>query len=436
MPRQLLAITLLVGLISAGFGPAPLETTNADELSDAKAQAAALEQKIAKQKRLVADLNAAQADLRAAINASKRELQGVTADLAITRERVGALKSQAREVQATYEALIAELEQLDKQVADTERKEAGKKRELTKRQELLADRIRDAYEAERTTLLEILLSGDSFTEVLAEMSYQLDLAERDRDLAIAIAQDRETLAALRENLVATRDQTRVLRQETETQKRDLEARLAELRKAEARLAAMERRAKEVLAGQRAAYETLAGDERELRGALAKAAAAKKALTAKIDRIIAEQAKRGQVPSAFNGTLRWPMPGSVSQNFGCTGFGWEPTIGNCQGFHQGIDIVAPYGTPVRAAGSGRVAYVGWNYADGADPAWIVIIAHSQSLETWYAHMQGRAPSGIRAGARVEAGQIIGWEGNTGRSTGAHLHWAVRRNRAFVNPGPYL
>lgn len=436
MPRQLLAITLLVGLISAGFGPAPLETTNADELSDAKAQAAALEQKIAKQKRLVADLNAAQADLRAGIDASKRELQGVTADLAITRERVGALKSQAREVQATYEALIAELEQLDKQVADTERKEAGKKRELTKRQELLADRIRDAYEAERTTLLEILLSGDSFTEVLAEMSYQLDLAERDRDLAIAIAQDRETLAALRENLVATRDQTRVLRQETETQKRDLEARLAELRKAEARLAAMERRAKEVLAGQRAAYETLAGDERELRGALAKAAAAKKALTAKIDRIIAEQAKRGQVPSAFNGTLRWPMPGSVSQNFGCTGFGWEPTIGNCQGFHQGIDIVAPYGTPVRAAGSGRVAYVGWNYADGADPAWIVIIAHSQSLETWYAHMQDRAPSGIRAGARVEAGQIIGWEGNTGRSTGAHLHWAVRRNRAFVNPGPYL
>ena len=94
-----------------------------------------------------------------------------------------------------------------------------------------------------------------------------------------------------------------------------------------------------------------------------------------------------------------MSGNVTQNFGCTGFSWEPPQGSCPHFHTGIDIVAPYGTKVRASGAGVVAYIGWNYADGADPAWIVIIAHSEGLQTWYAHMQ---PGATRAGSRRAAG----------------------------------
>ena len=131
-----------------------------------------------------------------------------------------------------------------------------------------------------------------------------------------------------------------------------------------------------------------------------------------------------------------MGGTVTQNFGCTGFGWNPRVGRCSGFHRGIDIVAPYGTPVRASGAGTVVYIGWNYADGYDPAWIVVIAHSTSLQTWYAHMLPRHPNGIRSGSKVRAGQIIGYEGNTGRSTGAHLHWAVMYKGSFVNPRLFL
>ena len=61
---------------------------------------------------------------------------------------------------------------------------------------------------------------------------------------------------------------------------------------------------------------------------------------------------------------------------------------------------------------------------------MIIAHSQGLSTWYAHMQSRYK--VRAGQRVSQGQVIGYEGNTGHSTGAHLHWMVEFNGNFVNP----
>jgi murein DD-endopeptidase MepM/ murein hydrolase activator NlpD len=153
-------------------------------------------------------------------------------------------------------------------------------------------------------------------------------------------------------------------------------------------------------------------------------------------LIRKQMQGGSIPSQYNGTLSWPMAGDVTQNFGCTGFSWEPPNGSCDHYHNGIDMVAPYGTPVKASGAGTVVYIGWNYADGADPAWIVIVAHSEGLQTWYAHMQPRYPNGIHAGSHVDRGELIGYEGNTGHSTGAHLHWGVMFNGDFVNPRLFL
>jgi murein DD-endopeptidase MepM/ murein hydrolase activator NlpD len=87
----------------------------------------------------------------------------------------------------------------------------------------------------------------------------------------------------------------------------------------------------------------------------------------------------------------------------------------------------------ASGDGRIAYIGWNYADGTDPAWIVIIAHSSNLATWYAHMKAHTyPGGISQGSVVSKGQLIGYEDTTGHSTGCHLHWMVQYNGSFVNP----
>ena len=127
-----------------------------------------------------------------------------------------------------------------------------------------------------------------------------------------------------------------------------------------------------------------------------------------------------------------MAGDVTQNFGCTGFAWEPAYGSCAHFHQGIDIVAPYGTKVRASGDGVGRLHRLELRRRRGPGLDRDHRPQSGLQTWYAHMQPKYPGNISEGSHVSAGQVIGYEGNTGHSTGAHLHWAVRLNDDIRQP----
>ena len=100
-------------------------------------------------------------------------------------------------------------------------------------------------------------------------------------------------------------------------------------------------------------------------------------------------------------------------------------------HSGIDLMAPYGSPIRAAAGGTVVYAGWYFAYGR----IVDIQHADGVVTRYAHMADFAP-GIAPGTPVSAGQTIGRVGTTGRAHGAHVHFEVRLNGHAVDPKPYL
>ncbi|MEE2789678.1 MAG: peptidoglycan DD-metalloendopeptidase family protein [Myxococcota bacterium] len=96
-------------------------------------------------------------------------------------------------------------------------------------------------------------------------------------------------------------------------------------------------------------------------------------------------------------------------------------------HLAIDYAAPTGTPVWAMADGKVTYVGWLGAAGK----VVRIRHRNKLTSSYAHLN-RYARGLKKGMRVKQKQIIGYVGTTGRSTGPHLHFAVRRGRRFINP----
>ena len=122
---------------------------------------------------------------------------------------------------------------------------------------------------------------------------------------------------------------------------------------------------------------------------------------------------------------WPVSGRITSLYGNRR---SPFTGR-QEFHTGIDIGAPTGTPVRAAMSGRVSVVSRNNVYGN----YILINHHSGLRTKYAHLSATR---VRTGAYVQTNERIGDVGNTGRSTGSHLHFGVFRNGVMVNPRGFL
>lgn len=433
--RRFLSMALLLPVVLGLIGaPSATPPVQGDELSNVRDALAKQKKDVEEHQKEVAQLNALQRGLANDIASTRRQLSGINADLSAVRKKIGKLSDRIGVVQAKYLDLVDQLAKLDRELLFLEARETVKREDLRERRALLADRIRSAYDTDRTSLLESLLSGQTFADMLTEVGYYLDVGEQDKALAEQISADEETLAALHQTTEATRGETNDLRQETAAQKRELDARMVDLKDAKAQLRRLEKETQRNLAIQKAMYAKVQANRKNAKRALAAAAAAQRRLAHKISEIVRQESQQGHIPSQYNGTLRWPMSGNVTQNFGCTGFSWEPPLGDCPHFHRGIDIVAAKGTKVRAAGAGVVAYIGWNYADGADPAWIVIIAHADNLQTWYAHLSPKYP--VKKGQHVQAGQVIGYEGNTGHSTGAHLHWAVMFNGDFVNPRLFL
>lgn len=123
--------------------------------------------------------------------------------------------------------------------------------------------------------------------------------------------------------------------------------------------------------------------------------------------------------------RWPVRGAVNSEYGMRQSPWA------QGteFHSGIDIRSQHGTPVRAPAAGSVTVAGTYQEYGIT----VILDHGQDIKSLYGHL---SRLNVKPGERVERGALVGWSGNTGRSTGAHLHYEILVKGHTVNPRAYL
>jgi murein DD-endopeptidase MepM/ murein hydrolase activator NlpD len=131
---------------------------------------------------------------------------------------------------------------------------------------------------------------------------------------------------------------------------------------------------------------------------------------------------------------WPSVGRISQTYGCTGYRLNPRRGSCAHFHDGLDIVAGYGSRVASVADGVVAYAGWNPWDEGGRAWLMVVSHPDGYVTRYGHL---LPGPLaRVGQFVRQGEAIGKMGNTGRSTGTHLHFELLQSGTTVSPWSYL
>lgn len=112
----------------------------------------------------------------------------------------------------------------------------------------------------------------------------------------------------------------------------------------------------------------------------------------------------------------------------SGFGWRrhPVLGSYRA-HRGVDLAAPMGTPIIATSDGTVRAAGWSGGYGL----LVALDHGGGMQTRYGHM---SRVNVVPGQRVRSGEVIGFVGSTGMSTGSHLHYEVRVNGEAVNPMP--
>lgn len=453
-----ICLALLVTLATTLPLESPSPVLAADPLADARARQAQLQRTLNDQKAKIARLEATAAQLDRQLEVAETELASLTAEY----ERVAGLlvqvRQQVEEITAQLALLAEQIAALDADLGLISAEIERRTEELAARQALLQDHLRTAYAQSQTSLLEILLAADSLDQVASQVGYLLTVSEQDQRLADEISALRSELSVRRATLREGRRALSAVRRAAQEQEAILRQRQAELTDMEARLAGLKSAAEQKRAEQEEALNAAVANKAELQASYAKNAKAfeaANALVAKLEaeaaarrraleearRRQAEEARRRQAEQARSAVSRWgfswPERGFwVTQEFGPTNFGLEPPYTHngvyYRHFHTGIDTAAGCGTPIRAIGAGVVVASGrplWPY----DSAYGVIIDHGSGISAWYWHLQARVV--VSPGQGVVRGQLIGYEGSTGFSTGCHLHLGIH-HRVWQNPRHYL
>jgi murein DD-endopeptidase MepM/ murein hydrolase activator NlpD len=458
-----LVITALAPQTAAFSPSAVFADPLGDQIDTAKSQQKDLQNSIDRQRAL---LNSLQADERAAQNAiddSTAPLHQINANQETVAAKIKNASDSIDVVQAHHDQLADELRQLDFTLSLLEDQIAQGEQDLQARQRELGQRLADAYRTQQTSLLEQVLASGSFTDVLTNASAYISFGQEDAALAASIAQDQAALDSLQRITQATRYRTDGLRRDAEATERQLQAQKQKLKNAQRQLALLKVKTSTFRAREQQAFTKANSSQDKINAALQKQLREQAALERRISGMVALAQKRAEEAQreaqrranqrkhhtnggghngggnngggnngggGGNGAMIWPVSGTVTQEFGCTGFVWEPPYGSCPHFHQGIDIAGPVGTSVHAAAMGVVAMVGW----GLGGSFMVVIAHGHGVETWYGHLEPRYA--VHQGQLVRQGQVIGYRGDTGHSTGPHTHWSVYVNNVPTNPRNYL
>ena len=349
-----------------------------DDLSDIQAQKKEVQAKLA--------------EIRDDLSQAKAQVELIQSQVVLTEEEINT--SQA--LLDRYDPQIAEKE------ADIQRLEA---QEEAQYQEFYRQ-VRWMEETGGTSYLSILFEASSLAEMLDSAMIITDIMDYSNRIIDQLNATQAQLGAARDELAAGRAAQAEVQQDLEVRKAELEDQRAQAQTLLSQIAASE---SEYAAEAKKLADSEAQINKELKEAERKYAAQLAALEAQ------------QNANMTSGDWYWPLPGryKISSLFGSRP---DPFTGKRDN-HTGTDIPAPGGTPIYAAKTGIVTTVNKN-KNASSYGYYCIISHGSGYATLYAH-QNQVPI-VQEGQAVQKGQVIGYVGSTGRSTGNHLHFELRVN----------
>lgn len=320
------------------------------------------------------------------------------------------LRAQEAAVQYRLDGAIARLRVIQKRHRAAETKLAHLKAQLAKSRQILSRRLVDLYQSDRPDLITVVLHTDGFARLIENREFLKRIGEQDRDIITAVRISKAETTTVARQLASVEGERQAVATEILSSRNEIDA-------VRSKVESKQQAWKDARAQRQSALDAVRSQNKDLSDHI-------DALQGDIEQVTGQL--RGSDISAGPirqgaGQFIWPINGTLTSPF-CESRAWE----SC---HPGIDIAAPTGTPIRAAGSGVVQLAGWTGGYGN----YTCIGHGGSVSTCYGH-QSRI--GVSVGQHVSQGQIIGDVGSTGHSTGPHLHFEVRVNGSVTNPMNWL
>jgi murein DD-endopeptidase MepM/ murein hydrolase activator NlpD len=249
-------------------------------------------------------------------------------------------------------------------------------------------------------------------DALDKVQYLNDIGDQDRRIA-------QQVAVAKAAIKVQRARTKKLRGTVQSETAVISARTAQTRDVRNQLVGATNDLSSSKQQRLQDISKLTAEQQAEAGEIDALQASSNALTARIQAAQANRQGGGPTSTPSSAGLIWPVNGPVTSPFG---WRWGR-------LHEGIDIGVGTGTPIKAAAAGTIIYCGWESGYGN----LTVIDHGGNLATAYGHQSSIA---VACGQQVAQGDVIGYVGSTGHSTGPHLHFEVRINGSPVDPLGYL
>ena len=345
-------------------------------------------------------------DIQAQKKEVQKKLDSIRNDLSKAKEQVELIQGQVLLTEEEINTSQALLDQYDLQIAQKEAEIHTLEQQEEEQYQEFYRQVRWMEETGGTSYLSILFEASSFSEMLDYAMLITDIMDYSNRIIDQLNATQAQLGAARDDLAVGRADQAEVQQALEAKKAELEDQRAQAQTLLNQIAASE-------SEYAAAAKKLADSEAQINKELKEA---EKKYQAQLEAL----AQQNNV-NMTSGDWYWPLPGryKISSLFGNRA---DPFTGKRDN-HTGTDIPAPSGTPIYAAKTGVVTTVNKNQ-NASSYAYYCIISHGNGYATLYAH-QKQVPI-VQEGQTVQKGQVIGYVGTTGRSTGNHLHFELRVN----------